>query len=86
MMFAAGLDFTSLKSNHSAETFATPQERNVVLSAFLLAFLSAVLFYFFLRDDVSSSYPKFMALGLVYLAFNLWLFLAKIAYLYREGE
>jgi hypothetical protein len=86
LLFAAGLDFTSIKSTFSAETLESSNERNIVLSAFVISLTQAVLFFLFLRDGVRSSYVKLMIIGLVFLALNIALFHKKSKYIYQKGE
>jgi hypothetical protein len=86
LLFAAGLDFTSIKSAFSAETLESSNERNIVLSAFVISLTQAVLFFLFLRDGVRSSYVKLMIIGLVFLALNIALFHKKSKYIYQKGE
>jgi ABC-2 type transport system permease protein len=85
LLFSAGLDFCSLKNTFVAETLVSENEKRSVVSAFFIAFLMAVLFYFFLRENVETGYLKLMIFGLLYLLFNIILFIRKIRYLYREG-
>lgn len=86
MLFAAGLDFSSIRSRFSAETIESANERRLIVSAFALALIVAVLFYFFMRDDILLSYVKLLILGLLFLAFNVLLFVRKAQFLYGEGE
>lgn len=85
LLFSSSLDFCSLKSTFAAETLVNENEKRSLVSAFFIAFLMTALFYFFLRENVASSYLKLMIFGLLYLFFNILLFIRKIRYLYREG-
>jgi len=86
MLFAAGLDFTSIKSTFSAETMESANERAIVLSAFVISFVQAIFFFLFLRDGVTSSYLKLMIIGLIFLALNIALFHQKCKFIYQKGE
>lgn len=86
LLFAAGLDFCGVKSNFSGQAKAENNERDVVITAFILALSQAFLFFLFMKDGLESAYLKIMIIGLVYLVLNIVLFIRKSEYLYGRGE
>jgi hypothetical protein len=86
LLFAAGLDFCGVKSNFSGQAKATTNERDVVITAFVLSLSQGYLFYLFMKDGLESAYLKIMIVGLIYFALNVVLFIRKSKYLYGRGE
>jgi len=88
MLFAASSDFCNLNSTFAAQNGATKAQRNVVITAFIIAISQAYLFYLYMDkgDGMESAYLKIMIVGLVFLTLNVILFIRKTKYIFGRGE
>lgn len=88
MLFAASCDFCNVKSTFAAQTGSTKAQKNVAITAFIIALSQGLLFYLYMDkgDGMESAYLKIMIVGVVFLVFNVVLFLRKSKFIFGRGE
>lgn len=86
MLFAIGLDIQGEKDNFDNDKQKRQNSLLVTVTAFIISFAMAVLYFLFLRES-KDFIPelKISFFGALYFGFNVSLFLKKTKYIYREG-
>ena len=93
LLYSAGLDFTSPKSNFGDASFFNSSENRSTIMGFITTALLSVFYYLYFQDHIlwlssvqASAGFKVFLWGILYLAANSLLYARKIKYLYKTGE
>ncbi|MCI2069423.1 MAG: hypothetical protein LKJ88_07670 [Bacilli bacterium] len=86
MLFSIGLDIQGEKDNFDNDKQKRQNSLLVTVTAFIIAFAMAILYFLFLRES-KDFIPelKISIFASLYFCFNVSLFLKKAKYIYREG-
>ncbi len=93
LLYSAGLDFTNPSSTFGGGSFLARNENRSVIMAFITSAFFAALYYYYFQDHIlwlsslqATAGFKVFILGVIYLAFNIILYIRKIKYIYKTGE
>ncbi len=93
LLYSASLDFTNPKTSFGDVSFLSNNENRSLICAFIMSGLLTYLFYLFTQDSAvwinsiqTTSSFKILLIGILYLIFNIVLYVRKIRYVYAKGE
>ena len=93
LLYSAGLDFTSPKSNFGDASFFSSAENRSTIMGFITAALLSVFYYLYFQDHIlwlptieSTAGFKVFLISVIYLGLNVLLYARKIKYIYKTGE
>ncbi len=93
LLYSAGLDFTSPKSNFGDASFFNSSENRSTIMGFITASLLSVFYYLYFQDHIlwlptieSTAGLKIFLISVLYLGLNVLLYVRKIKYIYKTGE
>jgi hypothetical protein len=86
MLFSASLDFTNLRSQFMSDVSSSKSENKSTMLAFLIPVVLMVLFYYYFKDSLTTSYIKMAFIGAGFLIINIVLFDRRVKLIYRGGE
>ena len=93
LLYSAALDFTNPKASFGDVSFLSNNENRSLICAFIMSGLLTYLFYLFTQDSAiwinsiqTTSSFKLLLIGVLYLIFNIILYVRKIRYVYAKGE
>lgn len=93
LLYSAALDFTNPKASFGDVSFLSNNENRSLICAFIMSGLLTYLFYLFTQDSAiwinsiqTTSSFKLLLIGVLYLIFNVILYVRKIRYVYAKGE
>jgi hypothetical protein len=86
MLFSASLDFTNIRSQFMSDVTTSKSENKSTMLAFLVPVVLMVLFFYYFKDSLTTSYIKMACIGAGFLIINIVLFDRRIKLIYRSGE
>lgn len=93
LLYSAGLDFTSPKSNFGDSSFFSSAENRSTIMGFITASLLSIFYYLYFQDHIlwlpsieSTAGFKVFLISILYLGANALLYVRKIKYIYKTGE